>query len=78
MKLTGKLKAKVESTEGMERKKALIADAGIELTDKELAAVAGGDAFPWLCPFCGETIMLCNIEGTRHHMFIRPKNPYKS
>ncbi len=42
MKLTGELKAKVESAEGMEEKKAVIADAGMELTDKELAAVAGG------------------------------------
>ncbi len=42
MKLTGELKAKVESAEGMEEKKALIADAGMELTDEELAAVAGG------------------------------------
>ena len=34
MKLTGELKAKVESAAGMEEKKALIAEAGMELTDK--------------------------------------------
>ncbi len=42
MKLTGELKAKVESAAGMEEKKALIAEAGMELNDEELAAVAGG------------------------------------
>ena len=42
MKLTGELKAKVESAAGMEDKKALIAEAGMELNDEELAAVAGG------------------------------------
>ncbi len=42
MKLTGELKAKVESAAGMEEKKALIAEAGMELNDEELAAVSGG------------------------------------
>ncbi len=42
MKLTGELKAKVESAAGMEEKKNLIAEAGMELNDEELAAVAGG------------------------------------
>ena len=42
MKLTGELKTKVESAAGMEEKKALIAEAGMELNDEELAAVAGG------------------------------------
>ena len=78
MKLTGELKAKVESAAGMEEKKALIAEAGMELNDEELAAVAGGYAFPWICPFCGETIMLCNIKDTSNHMSICPKNPLKS
>ncbi len=44
MKLVGELKKKVESAPGMEEKKALIADAGMELDDKELSAVAGGTA----------------------------------
>ena len=42
MKLTGELKTKVESAAGMEEKKAILAEAGMELTDEELAAVAGG------------------------------------
>ena len=42
MKLTGELKAKVESAAGTEEKKAILAEAGMELTDEELAAVAGG------------------------------------
>ncbi len=46
MKLTGELKAKVESAAGMEDKKALIAEAGMELNDEELAAVAGGAGLP--------------------------------
>ncbi len=47
MKLTGELKAKVESAAGMEEKKALLAEAGMELTDEELAAVAGGTGLPY-------------------------------
>ena len=42
MKLTGKLKDKVESAETMEEKKDIIAEAGMELTDEELNGVAGG------------------------------------
>ncbi len=42
MKLTGELKTKVESAAGMEEKKALLAEAGMELNDEELAAAAGG------------------------------------
>ena len=42
MKLTGELKAKVESAAGTEEKKAILAEAGMELNDEELAAVAGG------------------------------------
>jgi len=42
MKLTGELKDKVESVETKEEMKAIIAEAGIELTDDELDGVAGG------------------------------------
>ena len=42
MKLTGKLKDKVESVESKEEKKAIIAEAGMELTDEELDGVTGG------------------------------------
>lgn len=42
MKLTGMLKKQVEAVESMEEKKALIAEAGMELTDDEVVNVAGG------------------------------------
>jgi len=42
MKLTGLLKDKVEAVETKEEKKAVIAEAGMELTDEELEDVAGG------------------------------------
>ena len=43
MKLTGLLKNKVEEAQTKEEKKAIIAEAGMELTDEELEAVAGGN-----------------------------------
>lgn len=43
MKLTGLLKDKVEAVETREEKKAIIAEAGMELTDEELDGVAGGN-----------------------------------
>ncbi len=42
MKLTGKLKDKVDKAETKEEAKELIAQAGMELTDEELDSVAGG------------------------------------
>ena len=42
MKLTGELKDKVDKAETMEAKKAIIAEAGMELTDDEVESVAGG------------------------------------
>lgn len=42
MKLTGKLKDKVDAVKTMEEKKAVIAEAGMELTNDELEGVAGG------------------------------------
>lgn len=42
MKLTGDLKKKVEESASRETKKAVIAQAGMELTDDELDKVAGG------------------------------------
>jgi len=42
MKLTGVLKDKVDAVETKEEKRAIIAEAGIELTDDELEGVAGG------------------------------------
>jgi len=42
MKLTGKLKDKVDAADTKEEKKAIIAEAGMELTDEELEGVAAG------------------------------------
>lgn len=42
MKLTGLLKNKVEEAQTKEEKKAIIAEAGMELTDEELDGVTGG------------------------------------
>jgi len=46
MKLTGKLKEKVEAAETKEEMKDIISRAGMELTDDELDGVAGGLAIP--------------------------------
>jgi len=43
MKLTGELKEQVDAVETKEQKKAIIAEAGMELTDEELEGVAGGN-----------------------------------
>ncbi len=69
MKLTGELKAKVESAEGMEEKKAILAEAGMELNDEELAAVAGGNI--WFgdsrceCPKGGQHVFIMVDSSTR-------------
>ncbi len=42
MKLTGKLKEKVEKAESAAEAKDIIAEAGVELTDEEVDNVAGG------------------------------------
>ena len=42
MKLTGELKDKVEQTKDLEDAKAVIAEAGMLLSDEEASAVAGG------------------------------------
>jgi len=46
MKLTGILKDKVDAVESKEEKKAIIAEAGMELSDEELDGVAGGGSIP--------------------------------
>ena len=42
MKLTGELKEKVEKAESAEQAKEIIEAAGVELSDDEVEAVAGG------------------------------------
>jgi len=59
MKLIGLLKEKVEEVETKEAKKAIIAEAGMELTDDELDGVAGGggDFYRSVeCPYCGRIV----------------------
>ena len=65
MKLTGELKAKVESAAGMEEKKALIAEAGMELNDEELAAAAGGIKLDSRCPKGGQHVFIMVDSSTR-------------
>lgn len=50
MKLTGSLKDKVDAVATKEEKKAIIAEAGMELTDDELKDVAGGGTFDFSGP----------------------------
>ena len=42
MKLTGKLKEKVEKAENKQQAREIIAKAGMELTDDEMEQVTGG------------------------------------
>jgi len=56
MKLTGLLKDKVDAVDTREEKKAIIAEAGMELTDDELDGVAGGSIYMPInltCHYCG-------------------------
>ena len=55
MKLIGDLKKKVDEAKTKEEAKELIANAGMELTEEEMDAVCGGQAFeplPLNCPKC--------------------------
>lgn len=42
MKFTGLLKEKVDAAQSKEEKKKVLSEAGIELTDDEIDAIAGG------------------------------------
>jgi hypothetical protein len=56
-----------------------------EISDSDLESVVGGnddrptrpDPQPWICPFCGATIMVRNFEDGPKHMTKCPNNPYK-
>lgn len=75
MKLTGKLKEQVEAAQDMEAKKNIIAEAGMELTDDELAGVTGG-AIPFPkrclsvkpCPYCKKQIKHDKVSGKLYEM----------
>ena len=43
MKLTGELKKRVDQAKDREEMRSLIEEAGMELTDEELALLSGGD-----------------------------------
>ncbi len=53
-----------------------------EIPMEDLNAITGGDCttnppVPWICPFCGTTIMARTIDDCRKHMPRCPRNPYK-
>ena len=54
-----------------------------EIDIKDLDSIAGGEGgtssspVPWICPFCGTTIMARTIDDCRRHMPKCPNNPYK-
>ena len=79
MKLTGTLKDKVDKAETMEEKKAIIAEAGMELTDDELEGVASGfrDKAGWRsaprCKICGR--ILVNHKASVEHYKYHKMNP---
>ena len=72
MKLTGELKDKVDKAETMEAKKAIIAEAGMELTEDEVESVAGG-----ILP--GGQLAICTRPGCIFRaVFNYPSLPPKS
>jgi len=79
MKLTGLLKDKVEAVETKEEKKAIISEAGMELTDEELEGIAGGydvqDRFVYKlailhgeCYICGKNVGK-NVMDIKNHFY---------
>ena len=64
MKLTGDLRKKVEATENRDEAKRAIADAGMELNDDELDAVAGGNCGGFIGRNGGNGISGYNANAT--------------
>ena len=50
-----------------------------EISLEELAEVTGGSEppVPWICPFCGTTIMARSLKDCQKHLPKCPQNPYK-
>ena len=58
-----------------------------EIKDDELDSVVGGNddpkmkdkqkPTPWICPFCGATVMIRQFQDGPKHMTKCPNNPYK-
>ena len=75
------LKAPASQQEWDEMKKLLRR----EISDSDLESVVGGnddvkprpDPVPWVCPFCGATIMVRQFQDGPKHMTKCPNNPYK-
>lgn len=74
MKLIGKLKERVEKAASLDEAKAIIAEAGMELTREEMSSVTGGDIKRGFtnqphCKDCGKVIepfggvYKCNTPG---------------
>ena len=58
-----------------------------EISEEELSYVVGGNDdlkpkdktnIPWVCPFCGATIILRQFEDGPKHLTKCPENPYKN
>ena len=67
---------------------ALRASLRQEISDADLDSVTGGNddpkmkgkndpPVPWVCPFCGATVMIRQFQDGPKHMTKCPGNPYK-
>ena len=56
-----------------------------EISDDQLDDIVGGNddvkgkqpPTPWICPFCGATVMIRQFQDGPKHMTKCPNNPYK-
>ena len=56
-----------------------------EIAEDDLDVITGGnddvkgkqDPVPWVCPFCGATVMIRQFQDGPKHMTKCPGNPYK-
>ena len=59
-----------------------------EISDDDVAAVSGGNddpglqgknekGEPWVCPGCGATVMVVQLQDKAKHMTKCPANPFK-
>ena len=77
MKLTGRLKERVDQAAGREEKRSLIEQAGMELTDDELDQVSGGRVKPNPCISCykQDTSRCETCEKIKHQIRIEENAP---
>ena len=72
MELNGKAKDTVEQVQDLNEAKAVIAEAGMLLSDEEASAVAGGEGEVFACPYCPETFASqaeCEYHQSRHRLY---------